>query len=156
MQFSKIIDDYFTANFNEDVVCYFKQGLLATNFKYGPVYINMLSNLEASQPSDFFMMMRKTGGAVTNETIGIRSQVLKRQSVALTFNLYTPADESPLKETDIEAVLDDLFLNIDIYENDQHIYSDQSTPKSSGRVDSSGANVWHDKQLTYRLIYEFF
>lgn len=156
MRFSKLLDDYFTQNFNEDVVVYYKQGGLTTAGGFAPRYANASTDDIVEQPDDFFIMYRKSGANVNHASIGARSDVMKRQDVRVTFNLYTPADQSPQRETEIESILDELFVDIELKDSDGFLYSDQVTPKTSARIDSNGANVWHDKQITYRYVYEYF
>ena len=155
MKFSKLIDDYFTSSFNEDVVVYYKQGGETTAGDFGPMYVNALTDTVTTQPDDFFVMYRKSGLTTNNTAIGLRSDVRKRQEVRITFNLYTAAIGSPARESDIEEALDNLFLNIQLKDTNEFLYSNQDTPKVSARMDSTGANVWHDKQITYRFFYEW-
>ena len=156
MRFSKLLDDYFTQNFNENVVVYYKQGGLTSAGGFAPFYINASTDVVTDQPDDFFIMYRKSGGTVNNATIGLGADILKRQDVRVTFNLLSAANQSPEKETAMEAVLDDLFVNLELKDSNGYLYSDQVTPKVSARVDSNGTNTWHDKQITYRFVYEYF
>ena len=157
MSYNKIINKYFSDNFNEDVVCLFKQGYVTDTVDFSAKCINMLSDEVVDQPSsEFFIRIGMFGGSVNNASIGTAANVRKRQQVALRFNLYTPAGESNGKEIDMEAKLDALFLPINIKSADSYIYADTATPKTVARVDSTGSAVWSDKAITYRLVYEYY
>lgn len=157
MSYNKIINQYFSDNFNEDVICLFKQGYVTDTADVGAKCINMLSDDIVDQPaSDFFIRIGMFGGAVNNASIGTAANVRKRQLIALRFNLYTPAGQSNGKEIDMEKVLDDLFLPINVKSADSYVYADTAIPKTVAKIDSTGSAVWNDKAITYRLIYEYY
>tara|TARA_R110000782_G_scaffold270483_1_gene371885 strand:- start:69037 stop:69510 length:474 start_codon:yes stop_codon:yes gene_type:complete len=157
MSYNKIINQYFSDNFNEDAVCLFKQGYVTETVDFGLSCINMLSDEIVDQPSSaFFIRIGMFGGAVNNASIGTTANVRKRQPIALRFNLYTPAGQSNGKEIDMEKILDDLFLPINIKSADSYVYADTAIPKTVAKIDSTGSAVWNDKAITYRLIYEYY
>lgn len=157
MSYTKLINKYFSDNFNEDIACLFKQGYVTDTVDLDADCINMLSDSVVEQPaSEFFIRMGMFAGATANASIGTADNVRKRLPVSLRFNLYTPAGKSNKKEVDTVAILDSLFLGLNLKYESEYIYSDTANPKTEAKVDSTGSSVWSDKTVTYRLVYEYY
>lgn len=159
MSYNKIINQYFVDNFSENVICLFRQGLVTDSLDVGKCYRHMQtgSTYDVDTELDrFFIRFAIFGQSTENASIGTRDNIRKRQPISVTFNLYTPSGESNSKEISMESILDDVFLNIQFKDSDNHIYADTATPKTTAKVESTGNDVWNDKVITYRLVYEYF
>jgi len=157
VDYSQFMLKKFVTNFNEDVVCFFRQGYFDDDmgFDNGPYYANMLSDEVSKKPrGSVFMYVNVLEGVTNNGSIG--SDILQVEPFTLQFRTYTPNGSSFKKSNEIVDVLDTIFKGKNFTEDSFCVNADSATPKDTTTMLADASDGYHVKTINYRFDCRYF
>lgn len=151
-----LMQKFFT-EFNEDVICHFRQGYVDDDLGWdvGPTYMQMSTDTVVEKPNnEVYMSVNLVDGTTNNTSIG--TQILKQDSVSLVFRIYTPRPKSFKRDTELRAALDPIFLNKRFAESEFEIQPDSASPMTRDLDMPSGDDGMFIRTVSYRFEVRYF
>ena len=148
---------YFFQSFNEDIVCYFRDGMFGDSYDKDDTYFNMSTKSVSDQPeNEVFMMIKFIRGNTEFSTIGNGIDKQKREPFTFNCRILTPKNKSNKRAYQIEHALDSIFLGFpNIVTSDYHVRLNQRIPKQATETTDPLQKIYDELEVNYRFITDY-